>query len=107
MADRVFLPLPLDPEDWRLVRRLTWPDILFDQRGGQAEPAQARSPRPIDLARKYLPIVCPHGFAELTTTAVMDKLCAEHVRRGGPKDFFKYDTTERACGRDKRKQRKA
>jgi hypothetical protein len=73
----------------------------------QQQPAQARSPRPIHLARKYLqdPTVFPRGFAELTTPEVQTKICDEHVKRGGAPDFFKYDTTERACGRDKRKRR--
>jgi hypothetical protein len=61
------------------------------------------SPTKVALARQLIAEIVPNGGKGLKTKEVWDKLCAEHANRGGAKDYFSYDTTERALRRNKRR----
>jgi hypothetical protein len=66
----------------------------------------AKAPSKTEQARQLIREIIPGGGEGLTTETVRQMLCVEHEKHGGVKDYFKYDVTERALDRDKRKPRK-
>jgi hypothetical protein len=91
MADRPFLPLPLDPELRRLAQ-LTWPNIMVEQmrENERLLNARARRPKKIDPKKigygkkvkavlDLVPIIYPHGIEDV---ALKDATNAINRRRG-------------------------
>jgi hypothetical protein len=67
----------------------------------------AKGPDKVEEARQLIREIIPGGAASLSTEAVRQMLCFEREKtRSDEKDYFKWDTTNRALDRDRRKPRK-